>query len=106
MRYHPDLSEDVQLKGAAVQPEKRLMLAVLEDAVETLRRYQASSDKHGRRLWIEAADWVGTDEDSLHFSFVNICHALDLDPAFLRRGLGSLYRNRPPDDEPPHAALG
>ena len=57
----------VQLFGelapdASVVPEKRLLLAVLEEAVVTFQRYVTDSGRRGRRLFREAEEWVGSDE--------------------------------------------
>ena len=39
---------------ASLQPEKRLMLAVLEDAVGAFQKYVTSSTRRGQRLFTEA----------------------------------------------------
>ena len=67
--------------------ERRLMVAILEDAVDCFQKYLWASDNRSRHLWTEAEKWFLSDDDSWPFSFVNICHALDLHPQFLRRGL-------------------
>lgn len=67
--------------------ERRLMVAILEDAVDCFQKYLWATDNRSRHLWTEAEKWFLSDDDSWPFSFVNICHALDLHPEFLRRGL-------------------
>jgi hypothetical protein len=67
--------------------ERRLMVAILEDAVDCFQKYLWATDNRSRHLWTEAETWFLSDDDSWPFSFVNICHALDLHPEFLRRGL-------------------
>ncbi len=71
----------------SLQPEKRLMLAVLESAVATYQRFARASSRRGRRLFGEAAAWVATPEDDGIFAFENICAALDLDADYVRGGL-------------------
>lgn len=68
-------------------PEKRLMLAVLEDAVATFQRYVLAKDRRGRRLFREAEEWVASCDASWPFAFENICSALQIEPDYLRRGL-------------------
>ena len=72
---------------ASLQPEKRLMLAVLEDAVGTFQKYATASTRRGQRLFAEAEEWFASDAMDWPFGFENICQALGLEPEFLRRGL-------------------
>lgn len=72
---------------ASLQPEKRLMLAVMEDAVGTFQKYVWSRDRSGQRLLVEVEDWFNSDDVDWPYSFVNICHALGLDVTFMRDGL-------------------
>ena len=78
--------ERVQL-DASLQPEKRLMLAVLEDGVGTFQKYSGASGRRARRLFAEAEDWFASDEMSWPYSFANICQALGLDVGYIRKGL-------------------
>ena len=68
-------------------PEKRLMLAVLEDAVATFQRHVDAKNRRGKRLFQEAEDWVRSEDNDWPFAFVNICHTLEIEPEYLRRGL-------------------
>lgn len=68
-------------------PEKRLMLAVLEDAVATFQRYVDAKTTRGQRLFQEAEEWIQSEDREWPFAFENICHALDIEPEFLRNGL-------------------
>ncbi len=66
--------------------ERRLMLAVLLDAIRTVgtrnpKVSQIRSDRASRR---ERA-WLQADDESQPFSFVSICHALGLDAGYVRR---------------------
>ena len=72
---------------ASLQPEKRLMLAVLEDAVGTCQNYAAARDRRGQALFTETDEWFASEERDWPFSFENICQALDLESSFLRTGL-------------------
>jgi len=67
--------------------ERRLMAAILEDAVDCFQKYLWAKDNRSRNLRLEAESWFLSDDDSWPFSFLNVCHALDLEPDFIRRGL-------------------
>jgi hypothetical protein len=69
------------------QPEVRLMLAVMEDAVATYQRYAMDPGRRARRLFEEAQAWIASDDTSWPYSFENICHALRFNPDSIRRGL-------------------
>lgn len=70
-----------------LEPERKLMLAVLEDAIICLQRYRnAKSGKH-RRWYQEAVVWVSDENDYGVFSFENVCAACGLDAEYLRMGL-------------------
>ena len=72
---------------ASLQPEKRLMLAVLEDAVGTFQKYVTASTRRGQRLFTEAEEWFASDAMDSPFGFESICQALGLEASFLRGGL-------------------
>lgn len=80
---------------ASFLPEKRLMLAVLEDAVAVYRKHVHSRHPGGRALFTEAEEWIVSDDQEWPFSFVNICHTLDLDPDYIRGGLAR-WKKLPP----------
>lgn len=70
----------------ATQPEKRLMIAVLEDAILCLS-YFSSEDACNRRLAQEATEWFMSKEINLLFAFVPICEVLNLNPDYVRARL-------------------
>lgn len=70
-----------------VERERRLVLAILEEAVRSYQRYAFATNRRGRRLFWETAEWFDARGDLWIFSFENICHALDLDPDNIRTGL-------------------
>jgi hypothetical protein len=67
--------------------EKRLMLAVLEEAVATYQRNVDSKSRHGQRVFRDAEEWLRSAATTWPFSFENICHTLGIEPDFLRLGL-------------------
>jgi hypothetical protein len=74
-------------------PEKRLMLAVLEDAIASFQRnfIQARRAPTGDDGDVEG--WLASNDMTWPFSFASICQALDMEPEYLRRGLHS-WRDR------------
>jgi hypothetical protein len=70
------------------EPERRLMVAILEDAVTCLLTDPRHCNFRQRKHYEEAKEWVTADEESEWiFSFKNICEVLGMDPSYLRRGL-------------------
>lgn len=69
--------------------EKRLMLAVLKDAVGCIERYGTEQRWQGWPACRAALQWVLSHDRTWPFSFENICLALDLDPSRLRSSLCS-----------------
>ena len=72
---------------ASLQPEKRLMLAVLEDAVGTFQKCAFARDRRGQALFAETEEWFTSEDREWPFSFENICQALGLEPSFVRTGM-------------------
>jgi hypothetical protein len=67
--------------------EERLMLAVLESAVEDFQKYVLARKPRGKKLFQEAEEWfLEKDSESL-FSFENICDTLQFHPDHIRQGL-------------------
>lgn len=69
------------------QPEKRLMLAVMEDAIATFQKSVAGETRRQRRLLKETEEWFNSRDTEWAFSFENICSALEIEPEYLRGGL-------------------
>lgn len=67
--------------------ERRLMLAVLEDALDTVRKYAGASDPRQRALYHHARAWFTACEAEWPFAFAPICEALGLDPDYVRAGV-------------------
>ena len=70
-----------------VEPEKRLMLAVLEDAINCFLVNLMAQSGRGKKLFNEAQDWIMEQDDDWMFSFVSICEILRLNPEYVRQGL-------------------
>jgi hypothetical protein len=70
-------------------PEQKLMLAVLESAVHDVQRYYWATRRRGKRIFREAQEWLTSREETGIFSYVAICHAVGIDPNYLRKGLSA-----------------
>lgn len=86
------------LQGRPLQREKRLLFAILEDAIHCFQTYFLATRDRERRLFQEAEEWLYSTDSEWLFSFENVCEMLDLQPAYLRGALSrwkgeSLSRN-------------
>jgi hypothetical protein len=81
-----------------VEGEKRLMAAVLTDAVECYMKYSFGSDPREHHLFSEAEAWLfeGGMSSTGFFSFLEICDVLRLEPEYVRRGLTDWRSRRAP----------
>ncbi|MBI3786508.1 MAG: hypothetical protein HY270_24225 [Deltaproteobacteria bacterium] len=69
--------------GDQVLAERRLMVAILADALDCYRKYMMTSNVRRRKLFRDADRWIHSEEYWV-FSFRNICEVLGLDPQALR----------------------
>ena len=68
-------------------PEHRLLIAILEDAITCFQKGYASDDRHNRRLFCEAEEWIMSEQYHGPFSFEHVCSILGLDPCSVRCSL-------------------
>jgi len=78
----------------ALQPAKRLMLAVLTDAIELVLKDPAPATSRRAYLQRRAADWIYSDERHWLFSFVSICETLGMNPKRIRAGVNRVVGQR------------
>ncbi len=67
--------------------ERRLIVAILEDAVNCFQKNLFARDNRGRRLFREAERWMMSADRALPFAFENVCEFLSLDAEYIRCGL-------------------
>ncbi|MEO6025588.1 MAG: hypothetical protein ABIR79_01805 [Candidatus Binatia bacterium] len=67
--------------------ERRLMIAVLEDAVNCFMKQIHAIDPKARQLFLDAEEWISADDRTWFFAFENVCDTLDLNPDYMREGL-------------------
>jgi hypothetical protein len=67
--------------------EARLALALIEDAILTVRATDGVRTARAHRLAAEAWAWLASRDASHPFAFENVCDYLGIDPGWIRRGL-------------------
>ena len=67
--------------------EEKLMLAVLENAVEYFQKYVLARNPRGKQLFQEAEEWFLDKDSEALYSFESICETLGLHPDHIRKGL-------------------
>lgn len=90
--FEPDTLLPIQYfeamrKKHLLEGEKRLILSVLEDAVECFMKCIEASTSKGQRLFRDADEWINHQDKHWVFSFDNVCEMLDIDPGYMRVGL-------------------
>ncbi|MBI2023479.1 hypothetical protein HYT01_02885 [Candidatus Giovannonibacteria bacterium] len=74
--------------GSVIEPERKLMLALLGDAFGVLERFCRSGGKKNKKLFAEELQWIKdeTEEDYI-YTFTNICETLGFAPSCVRKGI-------------------
>jgi hypothetical protein len=107
--FQPDILLSAQYfdnfrRQRVLEPEKDLMLAILEDAVRCFQDNVLAQERRKKALFDEAEEWIlETDRDWI-FSFESVCETLGLDPRAVRQALLRLKRKTSGRDRPPKAA--
>ena len=85
---------DTYRRKSHLEPEKRLMLAVLEDAITCFQKHALTRESRGKALFREAEEWIFADSNEWLFSFDNVCEPLGFNPKYVREGLTTWKQNR------------
>ncbi|MGH7823490.1 MAG: hypothetical protein ACREQ9_27325 [Candidatus Binatia bacterium] len=83
-----------------VEGEKRLIAAVLTDAIDCYMKHYRPADSRSRQLFVDAETWIFDDAAGGLFSFRGICDLLGLEADYIRRGLTEWRRQRDPSFDP------
>ena len=97
----PDQFYDERRDDSTLRPIKRLMLAILEDALRCLHRHADAKNGARRRMYREAEQWLSGEGANALFSFTIVCETLGIDPDYLRSGLRQ-WRAKQSADESEH----
>jgi hypothetical protein len=84
-------------RKSALEPERELVLALLEDAVLCFQKYLHSTREKEQRLFADTEEWLFGDDREWPLSFLNVCDLLGLEPGYLRKGL-TLWKQKVLDD--------
>jgi hypothetical protein len=82
VQYSDPVAVRIQASG-----EFRLLWAILEDAIDCYFRYAGQSSPAAQQQFLEAEEWIESDEEEWLCSFIGICRAFAIEPDYLRRGL-------------------
>ncbi len=90
--FQPDILVGAQFQSTYqrrfhLDPERVLMLAVLQDAVVCFQENVTAKCKRKQTMHLEAEEWILNDDRSYLFSFENVCEALGYDANYMRNGL-------------------
>jgi hypothetical protein len=95
----PEAVLPVQFYGSrraatTIEPVRRLMVAMLVDAVRCFQTKFEARQQARRQELAEVRSWIFSDEDNGAFSFKAVCDALEIDPKAIRRGLAQWEEKR------------
>jgi len=90
--FQPDILIENQYQSTYrrrfhLDPERVLMLAVLQDAVVCFQDNVKATCKRKQMMHLDAAEWIANEDRSYAFSFDNVCEALGYDAGYMRQGL-------------------
>ena len=74
-------------RKTVLEPEKRLVLAVLEDAINCFQVNVMAQSGRAKKLFNDSEDWIMGRDDDWIFSFVSVCELLRFNPEYVRQGL-------------------
>jgi len=69
-------------------PERRLMVALVADAIRCIEKYRNARDSRSRSRYAKEVQWMLSDDKDSIFAFIRVCEILDLDPVAVRDSLG------------------
>ena len=70
-----------------LDPERTLLLAILQDAIVCFQEFLLASSKKKQILFVEAEEWILDADKSYLYSFENVCELLGFEASYLRQGL-------------------
>lgn len=85
---------------ATAEPLRRLMIAVLIDAIRCVQTKFAARQPSIREERAEARSWIFSNEDNSVFSFKTVCDALEMDANAIRKCLVQWEEKRLAGEKP------
>jgi len=96
--FHTDPVSHAQFFGTfkkiSLEPEKLLMMAVLEDAIKCVEKCARFKSGGNRKLFSETMEWIRTENNEWLFSFDNVCDAVGLNAGLVRAALLDIVAGR------------
>ncbi|HXW85497.1 MAG TPA: hypothetical protein VEJ86_13905 [Candidatus Binataceae bacterium] len=83
----PEQFYDSRKDDSSIRPVKKLMMAILEDALRCFQNNATAKGGARKRLFAEAEHWLCGEGGEGPFSFETVCETLGIEPQFLRSGL-------------------
>lgn len=83
----PAQYQNTFLRRFPLQPEKTLMLAVLEDAIGCFQKYATAGSPKMKQMFEEAEEWILERDSDWLFSFDQVCSTFGWNPDYIRQGL-------------------
>jgi hypothetical protein len=77
---------DEPRQAPPAEGERRLLLAILEDAIRSYQKYAFSGSRRGHRLFREVEAWFGGDPEA-GVPFEYVCDIFGIDAGYVRRCL-------------------
>jgi hypothetical protein len=87
-------------RGEPIEPERALLVALLQDAIHDYRKFKKARDREGRERFHEVEEWINESASDWIFSFENVCELLNLEPEYVRRALEERKHRTPNEDRP------
>ena len=76
---------DIWSRSRTISPERRLALAVVQQALNDLAGYRFARGWRRQRLYWDAYAWVADDDREWPYSFINLCEAAGLGVEAIRQ---------------------
>ena len=83
---------EIMRRRCSLEGERKLMFAVLEDAVECYLKHMNSKNRRRRLLFYEVQNWINAKNRVGLFSYQTLCESLSIDPKALRCALEARLR--------------
>lgn len=78
---------EIMRRRSVLEGEQKLMLAVLEDAVDCYLKNMNAKSRRRRLLFYEVQNWMSARNRVGLFSYHTLCESLGIDPKALRAAL-------------------
>ncbi|MDE0032306.1 MAG: hypothetical protein OXU75_04145 [Deltaproteobacteria bacterium] len=82
-----DQYADTVQRKTPLEPEKHLLLAILEDGLACYRKNLFARTAKKQADYRDAEEWIFATDDERFLSFESVCGVLGIEPSYLRRGL-------------------